>query len=447
MPAILKRTGQLRSTILGTISATAGIVWTGAALSIAVATVLARSLGPTGYGAYAYALTWVNTLRFFGQLGFERVLVRDLAAYEATDRLAELRGLQLSASLLVLVAACVLAALGELAGVLILSGPNRAAVLMAMPILPVVCLLGTQRGILQGLRHVPLGEIGERIVRPVSLIGVVVVLTAALGLNLGPSGAVAAALAASVMGLAFAIIAIRWVAPAKIRQQQPIFHLREWGPAALKFLTIGAIFAVNGSMPTLMLGSIGTPADVGRFSVALRLGQALILVQLAVNASLAPRIARTFATADIRSLQKLVSAGAAIACGWSVFLGVPMLLFSSPLLSIFGSGFQSAKAALAFVVLGQVVSNGVGPVLILLMMTRHVGTATWGVGVGAMINAGLCVALIPGLGATGAAVASTSSLIFWNLLLAIMVRRRLHVRPSVLSLIPSLRMFRSSTSD
>ena len=54
---------------------------------------LTRSLGPSAYGAYAYALTWATTLAAFALCGLDRVLLRKVAVHQVKREWGLLRGL------------------------------------------------------------------------------------------------------------------------------------------------------------------------------------------------------------------------------------------------------------------------------------------------------------------------------------------------------------------
>ena len=70
--------------------------------------------------------------------------------------------------------------------------------------------------------------------------------------------------------------------------------------------------------------------------------------------------------------------------------------------------------------------------LLALTMTGHQRDAAASIGAGAVLNVVLNVALIPGWGLEGAAAATATSMIVWNLLLAVAVRRRLGINASAL---------------
>jgi O-antigen/teichoic acid export membrane protein len=108
-------------------------------------------------------------------------------------------------------------------------------------------------------------------------------------------------------------------------------------------------------------------------------------------------------------------------------------------LGLFGKGFpESAYLPLIIILGGQCISAAAGPVGFLMTMTRYEREASWFLGVSALLNVLLSVALIPVLGLIGAAIASAVSTIAWNLSALVFVRTRLDVNPTVLPL-PSKR--------
>ena len=65
-------------------------------------------------------------------------------------------------------------------------------------------------------------------------------------------------------------------------------------------------------------------------------------------------------------------------------------------------------------------------------MTGHERIAAIGIGVGAISNIILNAFFIPVLGIDGAAIASTISMILWNIVLAIKVHKHLGINPTAL---------------
>ena len=67
---------------LGTVFVKAG----GLGLAFLVSVVLARLLGSSGYGAYAYAVSWAMLLSVPAVVGFDILLVREVARHSASGK-------------------------------------------------------------------------------------------------------------------------------------------------------------------------------------------------------------------------------------------------------------------------------------------------------------------------------------------------------------------------
>ena len=73
---------------------------TGAALSLGVHLLLARTLGGEEYGRYVFALAWMNVLLLVGKFELDTASVRFVGAYTGTEQWSFLRGfLQRSAQI------------------------------------------------------------------------------------------------------------------------------------------------------------------------------------------------------------------------------------------------------------------------------------------------------------------------------------------------------------
>ena len=63
-----------------------GIRLTGAGLALALQVSLARVLGQSGYGQYAYAVAWLQLMLIFAQGGFSTAALRYVAEYRARQQ-------------------------------------------------------------------------------------------------------------------------------------------------------------------------------------------------------------------------------------------------------------------------------------------------------------------------------------------------------------------------
>ena len=91
---------------------------------------------------------------------------------------------------------------------------------------------------------------------------------------------------------------------------------------------------------------------------------------------------------------------------------------------IFGAEFVSAYTALIILCLGHLVNVSMGSVAIILDMVGLESYTARGVMIAASISVLLNVILIPFWGAVGAAIATTTCLIIWNVLLSFLLYKK-----------------------
>jgi O-antigen/teichoic acid export membrane protein len=119
-----------------------------------------------------------------------------------------------------------------------------------------------------------------------------------------------------------------------------------------------------------------------------------------------------------------------------------LILFGRWILAaVFGDEYAVGATALAILAAAQLANAAAGSVGQLLSMTGHERDAARGVALSALVNVALNALLIPRWGMNGAAAASAASLITWNVLLAILVHRRLGLHSTALGTPRSARIW------
>jgi O-antigen/teichoic acid export membrane protein len=160
-----------------------------------------------------------------------------------------------------------------------------------------------------------------------------------------------------------------------------------------------------------------------------------VLPRTAVNALFAPAASDLFARNDRARLQALILKTA----GWTLFsalcIAFPLWLLSEPVLAWFGPDFEAGVPALQILLLGQVIAAGAGSQQYLLTMTGHERGAALLLTLSAVANALVGLTLIRLLGLTGAAIATTVTLIVWNAAMGCFIWRHLRLFPSVLAML------------
>lgn len=423
--------GSLRAFILRGAAGNLLLKLTGTALALAGSILLARLLAAEGYGLYAYTLAWINLLCIPAELGMNKLVLRQVAVYHSGRDWGRLRGLLRWSNALALGLSATLALILASAALWRPEAVWARCLAVAAPLLPLLTLTALRQAALQGLHHVVLAQAPEFVMRPALLLGL---LTLALlaAVPLAAPGALALNLLAAMLAFAQGWWLLRRRLPPELAATAPHYQAREWLRSALPLAALAGLQALGARLDLLLLGLLRPPGEVGIYAVALRCAELLGFCLSAVNAVMAPTIARLYAEKRLPRLQQVVTKTSRLLCAICLPLGILLVLLSEPLLGLFGPEFRQGRVVLALLVAGQVVNTVLGSVGLLLTMTGHERDAVKGMALSVLLNVLLCPLLILILGLQGAALANTLSLILWNLIYAVWVRRRLGIRPGPL---------------
>jgi len=174
----------------------------------------------------------------------------------------------------------------------------------------------------------------------------------------------------------------------------------------------------------LMLGSMSTPEEVGIYHTAFKLSMFAAVALMSINSIASPKFAEMYAKNDMIRLKKVVRQSTKMIFWTSVPLVIIFFMFPEFLLGLFGEEFKIGKTAFIFLSCGRLISSFSGSVGNILQMTGNQNIFSKILFLGAILNVVLNLILIPRYGINGAAVASMSSLILWNLSMVLVVKKR-----------------------
>lgn len=403
-------------------------------LSLAVAVLLARQLGPENYGVYAYALALVALISAPVKLGLPTLLVREVATYQLRGQRRYLRGAVRRANQVVAVLSLSLVA-ALAGGAWLMSGriaPDRVSTLAWAVLLVPIGALGSLRGAtLRGLRRVVAGELPEKALVPGLLVVFVVAATAA-GVSLGPAGAMALHVASACAAFLAGAWLLRRALPEGTRQASWAFEDRRWLASVVPLAFIVSLRMLQQQTDVLMLGFLAGAEDVGVYRVVLTGSQLVAFAYEALSTALGPHAARLHAAGDTPRLQRLVTWNTRAMFAVGLPVGAVLIVAGGPILGVvFGNEFRRGHLALVVLCIAQLVNVGTGSASLLLTMTGHERVTARSLAWSAAANVILNALLIPVFGMIGAAAATAATVIGWNLTLWRQVRHRLHVDPSI----------------
>ncbi|OGL47192.1 MAG: hypothetical protein A2W05_04495 [Candidatus Schekmanbacteria bacterium RBG_16_38_10] len=416
-------------------SGTFGLRIASAGLSFIIGLLLARLLGTTGYGTYAYAMSWVGFLAVPGALGLDRLLVREVAIYKTKSEWGLMRGLLRWANKVVLIVSSCLALLAAVISYIFVSHQDRlvlVSLLTALISLPLVTLTRLRQAVLKGLNRVIAGQVPEMLVQPILFI--CFTSTAYLLLGKGLTAPWTLGINIAAMGIAFTIgtrVLLKTL-PPPINKTFPSYKITEWMRSAFPLMLITGMQIINARTDIIMLGVMRGPKEAGIYSVANHGAELIIFILLAVNTALAPTVVSLYISGETEKLQDVVTASTRIILLFSLPIGLALIVFGHWFLLLFGEAFTHGRTTLAILSAGQLFNASMGSTGLLLVMTGHERKAAIGVGISAALNIILNALLIPKWSIEGASIATAISMITWNILLAIWVYKKIAIHSTVL---------------
>ncbi len=413
-----------------------GIHVGGAGLTYCSQLLIARSIGAEGFGIYAYVFSWVTMLAYLAVLGFDVSLLRFIPAYRAQGEWPLLRGVIRYAERWAAIVGLAVVLAGVVIVKLWVHAPSTDLAdtfLAGFLLVPVLALLWIRCAVVRAFGGVVSALAPDRMVRDGLLLGLIGLAAFGLGWRIDAPAAMLGTLLSALAGLALVSLAKRR------RMRQAPFAAPSasaggvWARAALPLVVIGVAGVAVNRTGVMLLGWAGHTTDAGIYAMAFNVAFLVVLPRTAVNVLFAPAIAELFARKDMAAFQALATKTSVWTLLSATGIALPLALLAEPLMGWFGRDFSAGVPALRLLLLGQVIAAGAGSQLFLLTMTGHERSAAVLMLLNAVVNAGLCAVLIHFFGLTGAAIGATVTIIVWNAAMALLIRRILHVAPSVLA--------------
>jgi O-antigen/teichoic acid export membrane protein len=397
---------------------------------------IARLLGASSYGMYAYVVAWMVVLAYTAMLGFNVSLVRFIPTYATRKAWPLLAGVIRYAERRVLLASLLLVAAGVLlvlATESALATEARNAFLVGFLIVPLLSLISVRCAIVRAHGGVVSALVPMRVIREGFLF-----TFACIWLLRDAAVAPTAVVAVTVVGLALAFLfATRTMyrrQPRDLRDARPQYDAQAWRQATFPMFIVTAVEALFDKTGVLMLGFAGTSRDAGIFALVFNMGLLVVLPRTAVDTIFAPAIARLYAEERYAEVQSMIVRASMLSLAGAVGVVVVLIVIAEPVLGWFGSEFAAGWAPLIILLMGQLFAAAGGSQLSVLAMTGNEADAARILVLSALANTLLCAALVSLCGLIGAAIATSAGLFVWNVLMALDIRRKLRLWPGVVGL-------------
>ena len=405
---------------------------------------VARSLGARALGIYALGMTATGLVGVFAGGGLPQTATKFVAAFSATHQYEKLRAfLWRGVGMLIL--------LQFAAGALLMAGKNLVAnriyhapeIARYMSVFVGLMLLGALTSffseVVVGYRDVTRRTVIVNFIgTPVLIICVVIFLVLGFGLwgyllgQLITAALVLALLATVVWKLTPARTTTAPHLPAHLGNNVAFYALTLLGSQTLTFFL--------AQSDRIALGIFTTATDVGVYALALGLSAFVSIALQSVNQIFTPTISELHAKGDGATLSRLYRTLTKWTLGLTIPLAFSVMIFSYPLMRLFGPDFGRGWIVLVIVVTGELANCGVGSVGMILLMTgkesRLLRIQMWLTPLVILLN----FVFIPIWGLIGAAIVASLTNVIANLWCLFEVKRSLTIHPSVrgyLQLVPA----------
>ncbi|MCK6556418.1 flippase [Candidatus Binatia bacterium] len=368
-------------------------------LTLGTTLLLARGLGDEEFGVYAFVGAYMMLFGFLVDLGFERVIARELA--RDPQRVGVLMGTGF-----ILRGAMSLGAAAVAVGVawwLDFAAVTRWCIVLAAAGLP-LSVESLVRAFFQSRYEMHYAYL-------LSLPGGVLFLALA-GTILWLGGGLIGVFAAALVTGATIVVAMLWVA---LPHMQPVWRI-DWSligylwREAWELGVVIVIWLITMRIDQILLYWLRGPGEVGQYAVAVKITEALSVIPEAVTATTFPLLA-----AAIGSAPERVEYIYRLAMRYLILLALPVALavwwWREALVRVlFGAGYVDGGSDALGVLAWWLFFSYTAAVYLGLMIVRSQQRLIAVISTAALaVNVGLNLILIPRWGASGAAVAMLTS--------------------------------------
>ncbi len=195
-------------------------------------------------------------------------------------------------------------------------------------------------------------------------------------------------------------------------------------PMAIGFIA----YILLQSTDVLILSKLKGFEITAYYAVAVKIATGLSLVLLAVNTVIAPQIAQLFEEKEIERINQIISKSTRLIFLLTFPIVLILVLFGNSILDLFGENYNLSYWSLNILLIGQVVNAFFGPVGTYMNMTGKQQIQQLILILAVVINIVLNFVLIPIYSMEGAAIATATTTILWNVAASRYVHQKDHVK-------------------
>ncbi|GAB4224186.1 MAG: oligosaccharide flippase family protein [Francisella sp.] len=197
------------------------------------------------------------------------------------------------------------------------------------------------------------------------------------------------------------------------------FALMQWGLLLLSQIDI------------IILKLLATPADVALYGVALQLGALVSFVLNAVNSNVLSQIADDYKNCTREEFQARITSYTRIIFILSIFAILGLIVCGYPITLMYGEKYTTSYFIFCILMLGQIVNVLSGCVATILNMAGYEKNTCTAFYIALIINIVLGIIFTSYWGVYGLAIASSLSMVYWNIHLLYQVIKKIKINPTI----------------
>ncbi len=393
---------------------------------------ITRNLGPELFGIFFLGFSLFRVASVFSEIGLSYGVVRYVSIFKGQQDSARVKGtiflslkLGLAASL---ITGGLIYLLSGILAVHVFQKPDLIRVLKYFAvILPFFTLTTILLLAAQGLKVIKAKAVIRDMAEPLLRIGLTVLF---FWMGWQMEGVLTAFLLASLSALVLSFAYLKRLFPEltqtgirALEETKAFFHY-SWPLVFVQFMAVLLMWT-----DTIMLGIFRLSAEVGIFGAAQRTALLCSLVVTAFHSIFTPVIADLFQKKDTSAVHHLLKSVSRWSFSITLPFGIILLVFPEFFLRLFGAEFSQGKYALIILTAGWIVHSLLGLSSSILTMSGRSRLHLLNTSLFFMTNIGLNLWLIPLFGMTGAAGATSASIVLMDIAVAGEIQLLLKLNP------------------
>lgn len=390
----------------------------GAALAFVINVALARMLGVTQFGRYMTLFSAAIVLGSLAQRGVDQLLTREFSATSSRISLA-MSGLARWATgrvgLGLVICMATYSVWLSVAGVSSHSGVGWIDVVAGLGVLVAYAACGVLGGLLNGYGASLRSQSLTLVVRNFS---VLILLGTLWLLSRGVHRADTVLVLQTTGFLVAAVMGAWWV--SRLWSHDRVMSAsnstlvdpeirRGWAVVARRFLLVTIAAVLINRIDVVLVAAVSGETTAGFYAAGARLAQVALMVAMAVNMVLSPRIAKAWGNGNFEAMRHFLATGFMFTVPISVFEILIAVFFSRNIVMFLGRDYAGSATVFLWVTVAYAVWSVTAPAYALLGMSggeRYVAGASWAI---LFFNIIGILSLVPMFGAKGAAIAMAAA--------------------------------------